>query len=83
MDVCKDKEYTEVFEIDLHGLMYGKYTATFVFSYTLIEGRSELIEAIMEAVNFEVVKKDDDMYWSSQYWGYYKSDQIKHIESFN
>ena len=37
----------------------------------------------MEAVNFEVVKKDDDMYWSSQYWGYYKSDQIKHIESFN
>ena len=83
MDMLKGKEYTKLFEIDLHGLMYGKYTATFVFSYTLIEGRSELIEAIMEAVNFEVVKKDDDMYWSSQYWGYYKSDQIKHIESFN
>ena len=81
MDVYKDKEYTEIFEIDLHGLMYGRYTVTFVFSYTLIEGRNEIIEAIMEAVNFEVVKTDDDMYWSSQYWGYYKSDQIKHVES--
>ena len=80
MDMIKGKEYTKLFEIDLHGLMYGKYTATFVFSYTLIEGRSELIEAIMEAVNFEVIKKDDDMYWSSQYWGYFKSDQIKLIE---
>lgn len=81
MDVQKDKEYTKKFEIDLHDLMYGKYTATFVFSFTLIEGRSELVEAMVDGVNFEIVKEDDDMYWSSQYWGYLKLDRLKLLDS--
>ena len=73
--------YDKIFEIDLKDLMYGKYMITFVFSYTLIEGRTELLEAIVDGVSFEVLKNDTDIYWSSQYWGHIKFDRIKVIEN--
>ena len=60
--------------------MYGKYSVTFVFSYTMIEGRTELIEAIMDSVNFEIKKRETDLYWSSPYWGYMKLDGIKMMD---
>lgn len=71
------QSYSETFEIDLNGLMYGKYSATFVFSYSLIESRTEDIEAIVDGMNFEIIKRDDDIFWASQYWGYVKSDNIR------
>ena len=73
----EEQSYSKNFELDLSGLMYGKYSITFVFSYTLIEGRSELVEAIVDGVNFEIKKDDSDLYWSSEHWGYFKSEQIK------
>ena len=73
----EEQSYSKNFELDLSGLMYGKYSITFVFSYTLIEGRSELIEAIVDGVNFEIKKNDSDLYWSSEHWGYFKSEHIK------
>ena len=74
---CEKKDYDKIFEIDLHSLMYGKYSLTFVFSYSMIEGRSELIEAITNCVTIEIKKREQDMYWSSQYWGSVKLDGIK------
>lgn len=71
------QSYSKNFELDLRGLMYGKYSITFVFSYTMIEGRSELVEAIVDGVNFEIQKSDSDLYWSSEHWGYFKSENIK------
>ena len=74
---CEKKGYDKIFEIDLRSLMYGKYSLTFVFSYSMIEGRSELIEAITNCVTIEIKKREQDMYWSSQYWGSVKLDGIK------
>lgn len=80
MNVEKGKEYTKKFEIDLSDLMYGEYSASFVFSYTLFKGRSQLVEAILDSVNFEIIKEESDQYWPSKYWGYVKSEKIKVIE---
>jgi len=79
MDVNKGL-YCKDFEIDLDELMYGKYSVTLVFSYTVIEGRSELVEAIVDAFGFEIQKEETDLYWPSMYWGATKFNNIKVIE---
>lgn len=79
MDV-EEGTYEQVFDVDLANVMYGQYSVTFVFSYTLIEGRSELIEALENVVSFEIQKDDNDMYWPSQYWGAIRLDGIRMVE---
>ena len=71
------QSYTKIFEMDLRGLMYGSYSASFVFSYTFVDGRTELVEAMLNAFGFEIKRRKSDMYWSSPYWGYVKLDGIK------
>lgn len=73
----KKGTYNKTFEVDLHGLMYGKYSLSFVFSCVLPSGRTQIIEAIMDSVSFEINKGDNDLYWPSFSWGYIKSNNIK------
>lgn len=72
-------DYRSSFEMDLSQLMYGKYNATIVFSGSASEGTSQLVEAINNAFSFEIVKREQDMYWSPQYWGNIKLDGLKMI----
>lgn len=73
-------EYSHEFDLSLQGLMYGKYAVSFVFSYSLIPGRTELIEAIMNAFSFEIKKEESDPHWESIYWGAVKFDDIRMIK---
>ena len=41
---------------------------------------TKLIEAMVDCVQFEIKKREKDIYWSSKYWGYIKSDKIKLLE---
>lgn len=77
---ANEGHYQKVFEIDLSSLMYGKYNVTFVFSGSVVEGTSTLVEAITNAFSFEIYKREQDMYWSSQYWGNVKLDSIRIVE---
>ena len=73
-------ECQKTFDMDLSSLMYGKYNATIVFSGSVVEGTGQLVEAINNAFSFEIVKREQDIYWSSQYWGNIKLDALKIVD---
>ena len=72
--------YEKVFDIDMSGIMFGKYNLSFVFLYTLVNRSCETLESIHEAVPIEISDETSSMYWDSQGWGSICLNGIKIIE---
>ena len=74
---CGEQE--KEFEIDLNGIMYGKYCLSFVFSNNLVESCFEALESIFDAVPFEIVNETSSMYWNTTAWGAVRLNGIRMI----
>ena len=72
--------YQKAFDIDLANMMNGKYNVSFIFYYTLIEGRSEPIESMVNSISFEINDEATNSQWDSQAFGPIRFERIRAIE---